>query len=111
MNNRPGPRHPWSRRMRVAAVITVMAAAALLTAACGGSPPASSSPSSTGTGGALSAYISQQLAFARCERAHGIPNFPDPDGDGHFNKHKLRQLGISDARLRAAGIACQNLSP
>jgi hypothetical protein len=115
MNNRPGrgpgPRQPWPRRMRVAAVITVMAAAALLTAACGGSPSSSSSPSSTGTGGALSAYISQELAFARCVRAHGIPNFPDPDSSGHFNKHELRQLGVSDARLRATGTACQNLLP
>ena len=115
MNNRPGrgpgPRQPWSRRMRVAAVITVVAAAALLTAACGGSPSSSSSPPSTGGGGALSAYISQQLAYARCMRVHGIPNFPDPGGDGHFNKHKLRQLGISESRARAAGTACQNLLP
>jgi hypothetical protein len=59
----------------------------------------------------LSAYISQQLAFARCMRAHGIPNFPDPGGDGHFNKHVLRQLGVSDARLRAVNGACQHLQP
>jgi hypothetical protein len=44
-------------------------------------------------------------------RAHGIPNFPDPGGDGHFNKHELRQLGISESRARAAGAACQNLLP
>ena len=105
------PRQPWPRRIRVAAVITVVAAAALLTAACGGSPSSTGSPPSTDAGGALSAYISQQLAFARCERAHGIPNFPDPDGSGHFNKHELRQLGVSDSRLRAAGTACQNLIP
>jgi hypothetical protein len=59
----------------------------------------------------LSAYISQELAFARCVRVHGIPNFPDPDSSGHFNKQELRQLGVSDSRLRAAGTACQNLSP
>jgi hypothetical protein len=94
-----------------------MAAAALLAAACGGSPSSTGSPSSggspssAGTGGALSAYISQQLAFARCVRAHGIPNFPDPLSSGHFNKHELRQLGVSDSRLRAAGNACQNLAP
>jgi hypothetical protein len=101
----PGLRQPWPRRMRVPAVITVMAAAALLTAACGGSPP------STGTGDALSAYISRQLAFARCVRTHGIPNFPDPDSSGHFSKQKLRQLGVSDSRMRAANTACQNFLP
>jgi hypothetical protein len=107
----PGPRQPWSRRVRVAAVITVMAVAALITAACGGSPSSTSSQSSSGTGGALSAYISQQLAFARCVRAHGIPNFPDPDSSGHFSKQKLRELGISESRARALNTACQNFLP
>jgi len=59
----------------------------------------------------LSAYITQELAFARCMRAHGIPNFPDPGSDGHFAKEQLRQLGVSNARLRADNSACQNLLP
>jgi hypothetical protein len=97
-------------------VLAVTAGLVLLTAACGGSPSSSGgpspagSPSSTG-GGALSAYITQELAFARCMRAHGIPNFPDPGSDGHFSKEQLRQLGISNARLRADNSACQNLLP
>jgi hypothetical protein len=92
-------------------VLAITVCLVLLTAACGGSPSSSSSLSSTGTGGALSAYISQELAYARCMRAHGIPDFPDPDGSGHFSKQKLRQLGISESRARAAGTACQNLFP
>jgi hypothetical protein len=96
--------------MRVAAVITVVASAALLTA-CGRSTSSTGSTSSAGTGGALSAYISQELAFARCVRAHGVPNFPDPDSGGHFSKQEIRQLGVSDSRLRAASSACQNLAP
>jgi hypothetical protein len=39
-------------------------------------------------------------------RAHGIPNFPDPDSSGRFSKSELRRLG---ARLRAANSVCQNL--
>jgi hypothetical protein len=98
-------------------VLAVTAGLVLLTAACGGSPSSSSnstsngSSSSTGTGGSLSAYISQELAFARCMRAHGIPNFPDPDSTGHFSKEQVRQLGLSDSRLRADNSACQNLLP
>jgi hypothetical protein len=95
----------------VAGVITVRAAAALLTAACGGS----SSSTSAGSGGAPSAggsaHTVTPLAFARCVRAHGVPNFPDPDSSGNFNKQVLRQLGVSDARMRAAEAPCGDLAP
>jgi hypothetical protein len=50
------------------------------------------------------------LAFARCVRAHGVPNFPDPDSGGNFDKHVLRQLGVSDSRLRAAEAPCGNMN-
>jgi hypothetical protein len=105
------PQSQRPARPRRAGILAITVGLVLLTAACGGSPSSSSSPSSTGTGGALSAYISQELAFARCVRAHGIPNLPDPDASGHFNKNELRQLGVSDARLRAANSACQNFLP
>jgi len=105
------PQSQRPARPRRAGVLAITVGLVLLTAACGGSPSSSGGPSSTGSGGALSAYISHQLAYARCMRAHGIPNFPDPGGDGHFNKHELRQLGISESRARAAGAACQNLLP
>ena len=104
-------------RPRRAGVLAVTAGLVLLTAACGGSPSSSGgsspagSPSSTGAGGAVPASNSQELAFARCVRAHGIPNFPDPDSSGHFDKQVLRQLGVSDARLRAAQAPCANLLP
>ena len=114
MNNRPGrgpgPRQPWPRRARAAAVITVMAAAALLAAAC-------SSPSSTGSGGSPnaggSASSPSALAFSRCMRSHGVPNFPDPPPsfNGKFPGSSPDQLGISESRLRAVTGACQNLLP
>jgi hypothetical protein len=105
----PGPRQPRPRRTRAAAVITVMAAA-LLMAACGGSLSSTGTASSPNAGG--SADSPSGLAFARCVRSHGIPNFPDPiDSSGHFSKTALRQLGVSDSRLRTAENACQNLLP
>ena len=115
MNNSPGrrasPRPPWPRRARVAAVITPMAAAALLTAACSGSP------SSTGSGGSLtaggSANSSSAVAYSRCVRGHGVPNFPDPDSNGQIPKEAvvpaLREVG--DSRAKAATNACANLNP
>jgi hypothetical protein len=44
-------------------------------------------------------------------RAHGIPNFPDPGSGGHFDKQEIRQIGVSDSRLRAANNVCWNLLP
>ena len=115
MNNRPGrgpgPRQPWPRRARAAAVITVMAAAALLAAAC------SSSPSSTGSGGSPnaggSASSPSALAFSRCMRSHGVPNFPDPPPsfNGKFPGSSPQQLGVSVSRIRAVTGACQSLLP
>jgi hypothetical protein len=40
-----------------------------------------------------------------------VPDFPDPGSNGVFDKNKMRQLGVSTARLRAAATACQNLLP
>ena len=60
--------------MRAAAVIGLAAAASL--AGCGGGPDAPS--------GTESARTTQRTAFlevARCMRAHGYPNFPDPVQD------------------------------
>ena len=102
----PGPRPPWPRRARVAAVITVMAAAALLAAACGGSPSSTGSGGSPNAGG--SANSPSAVAYSQCMRSHGVPNFPDPDSSGQIPKEaQTQQLGVSDSRFQAAQAACQ----
>jgi hypothetical protein len=107
------PQSPFPA-VRVAAVIFVMAVA-LLSAACSSSPSTTASGASPGTGASASAgggtNYASELAFARCVRSHGVPNFPDPDSTGHFSKTVLRALGVSDSRLRAAEGPCQNLLP
>jgi hypothetical protein len=52
--------------------------------------------------------VAQALEFARCMRAHGVPNFPDPDGDG--------RTAISDSvrnnpRYAAAKETCNAAVP
>jgi len=109
---RHGPRSPRLRRTRVAAVMTVIAAAALLATAC-----SSGSPSSAGSGGSPnaggSANSSSAVAYSRCVRSHGVPDFPDPDSSGQLPKEAVvRALrGVSDSRARAATNACANLNP
>ena len=107
------PRWAGPPAARPAAATIAAAALALLTASCSGSPSAIGSPSSTGAGGASSTFVSHELAFARCVRVHGVPNFPDPQpsSNGKFPGSSAQQLGTSDSVLRAASRACQNLLP
>jgi len=107
----PGPRSPWPRPARAAGVITVMAAAAMLAAACSGSPSATGSGGSPTAGG--SADSSSAVAYSRCVRAHGVPNFPDPGSNRQIPKEAaVRALReVSDSRAKEATYACANLNP
>lgn len=89
-------------------VIIVVATAALLATACGGSP---SSTQSGGSANAGAAGAASAVAYSRCVRAHGIPDFPDPDSSGDIPKQAIRQLNVSDSLLAAATSACENLNP
>ena len=46
------------------------------------------------------------LKFAKCMRAHGVPNFPDPNGQGVIN---MTGTGINIGPDSPAGRACQAL--
>ena len=68
--------------------------------------PSSESPART------QARIAAALAFARCLRAHGFPNFPDPTSTGELNPQMVTEAGINlhqPAVLRAAD-ACVGLT-
>ena len=72
----------WDRRRaglrRAGLAAAVLAPIGLLATACGGG----SSPASAGGG---PTHVQAALAYARCMRAHGVPDFPDPDSNGQFN--------------------------
>jgi hypothetical protein len=51
------------------------------------------------------------LAFSRCMRARGVPDYPDPGSNGQIVKEPAQQLGVSTSRLLAALNACQHLLP
>ena len=80
MNDSSGRGHGrWRSWPRWAATLAVMALTGLLATACGGG----SSPAASVAGGATRAQAA--LAYARCMRSHGVPDFPDPDSDGNFH--------------------------
>ena len=81
--------------MRLAAAVAALGLI-LLAAACGGGKP--------------SATVTNQndaaLAFSRCMRAHGVPNFPDPDAHGDYPQF---DLGVPKPTANAANSACMHL--
>jgi hypothetical protein len=75
------PRPSFSHAVGGAALAVIIA---VLAAACGsGSGKGSATGSRSPTASASSAF-EQAIALARCVRAHGAPDFPDPNSDGSF---------------------------
>jgi hypothetical protein len=112
-NSTCGQRRP--RRRRPAAAHTVaatiaVAGLALLAAACGGSGQ-SSAGFRRSPGGAGSARSPSALAYSACVRAHGVPNYPDPDSSGQLPKTDAQLLGVSGSQYQAARHACRHLLP
>jgi hypothetical protein len=121
------------RRTRQGGVAAMaLTALALLAAGCGSSSPStgvahlgsstsSSTPSSTssaesGSGGSGPAQAaSQAVAYAACVRAHGVPNFPDPQVSSHGNEVSVRVAvtpGLSsNPHFNSAQQACRKLLP
>ena len=85
-------------------------ALAAFAAACGGS----NSPGVAGSGSTVSSSrMAQAVAYARCMRSHGVPDFPDPTpvpGGGiafQINGGPGSDLNHNNPRFNAADGACQ----
>lgn len=100
----------WSRAARAVVVMIGIVSAALLAAACGGAHPSSTGPNGSSTVGG-SSTSSKLLAYARCMRAHGVPDFPDPDSSGMIPQDQVKNLTTSPSVFRAADGHCQYLYP
>ncbi len=113
----PRPRWAWPPTARTTAAIIATAGLALLAAACGGGSN-SGSPGVANVGSSTSASSSATtsasngpLAFSRCMRSRGVPNFPDPNGSGAIPKETPQQLGVSSSQYQTAQTACARLLP
>lgn len=95
---------PLTRLRPARLVITLLTGLTVFLAACGGSaggsgsgqPGDSASPETSQTGAA---------AFAQCVRAHGVPDFPDPQ-NGHF---LISSSDQDNPNFKSAVQACQHL--
>ena len=100
MNDSPGRgrgrRRSWPRWAPALAALALMG---LLATACGGGPSHARARGPS--------PVEAALAYARCMRAHGVPDFPDPDSNGQF--HVDPPNSASRSQVMAANHACQHL--
>jgi hypothetical protein len=121
------PRRPWAPRrghrpsalLRAPALVGLVVLS-LLAASCGspGSHVAqlastttqSSHSSNPQTTNSQSTNSQKMLAFSRCVREHGVPNYPDPDSSGTLPASG-KQIARSSPQFPAAESACTHLLP
>ena len=108
----------WRRRLRRAAAVAGGAlAVGIVVAACGSGPstPGVATGSTTTTSGSSSSstHATGLLAYSSCMRAHGVPNFPDPDGSGEIPKQSVisAESAVSTSQTDAAQNRCAHLLP
>jgi len=56
-------------------------------------------------------FLAKALAFAKCMRSHGEPNFPDPRSNGGGISFSLSGLDPNSPQFQRAEQACRDLSP
>jgi hypothetical protein len=99
-----GRRRSWPRW---APALAAMALIGLLATACGGGSSPASATGGGGGGGStqVQKLVQAQLAYARCMRAHGVPDFPDPDSNGSG----FEGVPAASSQMTAADHVCHHL--
>lgn len=94
-------------RFRLDVLTAVLTATIVLATACGSS-------SSSSSGSALPTFqtvTTEALAYAKCVRAHGIPDFPDPTVQDSTTRKSISFPGLAAAstlpRFKSADMACR----
>ncbi|HEY3924398.1 MAG TPA: hypothetical protein VGL75_07540 [Acidothermaceae bacterium] len=57
------------------------------------------------------ANVAQALQFSQCVRAHGVANFPDPDGSGRIPDPATAGINQGSPQFQAANVACAQYRP
>jgi hypothetical protein len=101
-------------RRRAGLLAAGLAAVAVAVAACGGgsnagSPGVANVGSSSASAAPSSSASPGPLALARCMRAHGFTDFPDPNSSGSFDLTGGGDLNPNNPTYQAAAQACRSL--
>jgi hypothetical protein len=103
----------WWRALLMAAVTLASTA---MVAGCGGTSTKATASTVTGLARHASRPASAHfgppggLAYAKCMRANGVPNFPDPKAGGGFDFEATGAV-VSSPAFRAAQAKCSKLMP
>ncbi len=107
-------RPPQPRLLTAAAALAVAAAIA----ACGSSAPAAtgSAAAAASSTGSSSSSSSAMLAFSKCMRANGVPNFPDLSSNGLRVAASGQTISVNGVSVKAPAFAsarqkCEPLMP
>ncbi len=109
----------WPLTARTGVAVIAACGLAVLASACGGSPNShvaqlgsttTHSASSSDSTFAGSAQESGALAFSQCLRAHGVPNFPDPNSSGDLPPN-AKQIAHNSPQFPTAVKDCRHLLP
>jgi hypothetical protein len=88
---------------RWAGALAAVAGATLLVAAC--------SESSAAADTFLGGTYAQSLAYTKCMRSNGLPQFPVPDAQGNYNNAQVTALAQANPEYRNAHLQCASLLP
>jgi hypothetical protein len=95
------------RPIEVVASLVVSLTAGVILAACGGSSDSGTSTAGNAASDSVASGTGDALAFARCMRDNGVPNFPDPVGGGVLDD--ARDIDADPAVFDAAWQSCESL--
>jgi hypothetical protein len=98
-----GGRSPGVQRSRMRVLPAVALAAVLAVSACGGSSEQPAAAKSANR-------QDQMLAYSRCMRQNGVPDFPDPvNGQLQIPLDAEGSLALNSPQMKAAREACKGL--
>lgn len=111
MRSNSAVRYP--RTLLVAAVALATAVLTGCSSGSGGPGVASLGGSSSPSGSSGNASDASPLAYSQCMRAHGVPDYPDPNAQGQvrIESHPGSDLDPNSPTFKAAQQACQSLQP
>jgi hypothetical protein len=111
-------RQGGTRRQTGTVLVGAVLAGALLASGCGGGSPSASvaqlgTTTTSGAAGGSSSNTGSPVAYTHCMRAHGIPDFPDPNPQGGFSVggSPNSDLNPDSPGFQNANADCQRFTP